>query len=107
MFFESENDNFVFISIILRNLPTSNNIKNELQLIISGKSQVVYGKAIQAVAHYLAASQAANPLATTDKYIKTEETKRLVEYIDAHKLWVHNIDEANYISQGAEQKVYL
>ena len=88
-------------------MQTLNNIKNELQLIISGKGKVVHGEAIQAVAHYLAASQTANPLAATDKYIKTEEIKRLVEYINAHHLWVPDINEANYISQGAEQKVYL
>ena len=90
----------MFINIII--LQTINNIKNELQLIISGKGQVVHGETIQAVANYLATSQKANPLAATDKYVKTEETKRLVEYIDARKLWMHDINEANYLSRGAE-----
>ncbi len=84
-----------------------NYIKNELQHIISGKGEVVHGAAIQAVASYLAASQAANPMAATDKYIKKEETERLIAYISANNLWITNINEANYISQGAEQKVYL
>jgi Serine/Threonine/Tyrosine Kinase found in polyvalent proteins len=88
-------------------LQLQNEIKNELQLILSGKSKVMHGTAIQTVASYIAASQAANPMAATDKYIKTEETKKLVEYIDANNLWIRSIDEANYVSQGAEQKVYL
>jgi hypothetical protein len=38
---------------------------------------------------------------------KEEETKRLVQFIEENKLWVDNINIDLYVSQGAEQKVYL
>ena len=65
------------------------------------------GKLIQTIASYLETSQGASDLATADKYIKTEETKKLVAYTNSHNLWIDDINEDNYISQGAEQKVYI
>lgn len=38
---------------------------------------------------------------------KEEETKRLVQFIEENDLWVDNINIDLYVSQGAEQKVYL
>ena len=39
--------------------------------------------------------------------LKEEETKRLIQFIDNNNLWVDNINIDLYVSQGAEQKVYL
>ena len=80
---------------------------NELQDIISGKSQVRYGTTIQAAICYLKASEASSSLDKTDKHFKREETKKLKQYIDAQNLWVKDIDLNKYVSEGAEQKVYL
>ena len=80
---------------------------NELQHIISGKSKVRYGENIQAVISYLRASEKSGTLGKTDKHFKSEETARLKNYIETHKLWRTDIDLNNYVSEGAEQKVYL
>jgi hypothetical protein len=41
------------------------------------------------------------------KQNKQQETKRLIEFADLHNLWLAHINLKNYVSQGAEQKVYL
>ena len=38
---------------------------------------------------------------------KEEETKSLIQFAEDNNLWVENINIDLYISQGAEQKVYL
>jgi len=80
---------------------------NEIQCIISGKSQIRYGANIQAAISYLTGSQEPGSLDKTDKYFKRKETKRLREYIENQNLWIKDIDLNNYVSEGAEQKVYL
>jgi len=46
-------------------------------------------------------------MAKTDKHFKREETERLKQVVELENLWVPGIDLNNYISEGAEQKVYL
>ena len=46
-------------------------------------------------------------MAKDQQQLKEEETTRLIDYIVNQKLWVENINIDNYVSQGAEQKVYL
>jgi len=82
-------------------------MSDELQRIISGKSQVRYGANIQAIVGYLRAGEATSTLDKTDKHFKREETARLRTYITNHNLWKRDIDLNNYVSEGAEQKVYL
>ena len=79
----------------------------ELQCIISGKSQVRYGTNIQAALSYLKTSEASGTLDKTDKHFKCQETEKLKQYIDSQNLWIKDIDLNNYVSEGAEQKVYL
>ena len=38
---------------------------------------------------------------------KEEETKSLIQFAEVNNLWVDNINIDLYVSQGAEQKVYL
>ena len=85
----------------------SNRIINELQHIISGNGKVVQGGIIQAIASYLRAGETTSAVASEDKYIKKEETKKLIAYIHTHHLWINTIQEENYLLQGAEQKVYI
>lgn len=85
----------------------TNDIKNELQDILQGKSQVRNGELIQTISNYLRRSEKSSNLAKTDQYFKREETKRLVDFITTNNLWVKEIDLNLYISEGAEQKVYL
>jgi len=80
---------------------------DEIQRIISGKSQVRYGTNILAALSYVTHSQKSGALDKTDKHFKREETKKLREYIENQNLWIEDIDLNNYVSEGAEQKVYL
>jgi len=82
-------------------------MKDEIQRIISGESQIKYESDIQAVLGFLTRSQESGSMAKTDKHFKKEETKRLKQFVEEQKLWVSDIDLNNYISEGAEQKVYL
>ena len=54
-----------------------NNIKDELQNILSGKNPVGDGNVMQTIANYLRRSQTTSKLAQTDKHYKKEETKKL------------------------------
>jgi len=82
-------------------------MNDEIQYIISGKSPVRHGTNIKAAIDYLRKSEKSSFLAKTDKYFKREETERLKQYIDNQSLWVKDVDLNNYVSEGAEQKVYL
>ncbi|MDR1103670.1 MAG: hypothetical protein LBL42_07920 [Tannerella sp.] len=80
---------------------------NEIQRIISGKSKVRFGANIQTVINYLGTGEKPGSLDKKDKRFKSEETEVLKKYIDSQKLWLKEIDLNNYVSEGAEQKVYL
>lgn len=82
-------------------------MKHELQRIISGKSQVRYGTAIQAAACYLRGSQRTSELAKESKLYKKQETEVLKDYIAKNNLLVSDVAIENYLTEGAEQKVYL
>jgi len=80
--------------------------KYELQNIISGNAAVRHGKIIQTIAHFLREKKRAVQESQETEFLKDQETKVLIEYIDKHQLWIAYIDEAKYIGEGAEQKVY-
>ncbi len=82
-------------------------MKDEIKHIISGKSQNSNGTTIQTIASFLKRSKTTSSLAKTDKYFKKEETKNLIEFIELQNFWYPNINLNNYISEGAEQKVYI
>jgi Serine/Threonine/Tyrosine Kinase found in polyvalent proteins len=82
-------------------------MKHELQNIISGKSQVRYGDAIQAVASYLRRGKSASGATKNNKQIKSEEAKLIKQYCDKNNFWNTEIDITTFVSSGAEQKVYL
>jgi len=82
-------------------------INNEIQLIISGKGEVRYGSIIKAISGYLRRSQSANSMAKGALLYKKEETEALKKYVIKNKLWISKVTIGGYISEGAEQKVYL
>ncbi len=82
-------------------------MNDEIQHILSGKSQVKHGDFIQTIISFLRRSEATSNLVKEDKHFKEKETKSLIEFIQLNNLWVENLNLENYISQGAEQKVYL
>ncbi|WP_228423021.1 hypothetical protein [Chryseobacterium mucoviscidosis] len=84
-----------------------NDIKYELQYILSGKSEVKYGNTIQTIAGYLRRSQETGRLASKEKYFKRKETLELIDWINFNNFWYNTIDFNLFVSEGAEQKVYL
>ncbi len=84
-----------------------NQLKNELHNILSGKSQVRFGGAIQATTSYLNNGEEASGIFKKEKHFKKQEAESLEHYISDKNLWVENIDFSQYVSEGAEQKVFL
>ena len=85
----------------------SNSFKIHLYAIISGKSEVRHGKVIQAIANHLRESQRTSTTPKGTKHYKEQEKQELETYISATQFWVNHIDFDQYVSEGAEQKVYL
>ncbi|MGG7035422.1 MAG: hypothetical protein ACI7YS_09550 [Flavobacterium sp.] len=82
-------------------------MNDEIQYIISGENSVRHGAAIRAIISYLRGGQETSEVDKGEKQLKKQEEKKLREYITKQGLWVCDIDLDNYISEGAEQKVYL
>ena len=80
---------------------------NEIQHILSGTSQVKHHHLIQTTCSYLKGSQGASSMDKNQQQRKEEETKRLIQFVNDNNLWADNINIELYISEGAEQKVYL
>jgi hypothetical protein len=64
-------------------------MKHELQNVISGKSQVKFGKTIQAAASYLARSQKPSDLVKEFKQLRKQETENLSTFITENNLWLN------------------
>lgn len=86
---------------------THKNIKYELQNILTGKGKVGYGEPIQTIARYLRESTIAGKETQRSKSNKSEETTKLIEYINNHQLWNCDINFNLFISEGAEQRVFI
>ena len=82
-------------------------LKQELYDVISGKIAVRYGTTIQSIASYLSESSPPSEKTERSKRFREEETKRLVSFISSNHLWIENVDFSQYVSEGAEQRVYL
>jgi hypothetical protein len=82
-------------------------LKNELRDIISGKSKVSFGATIQTIAGYLDHGSEPSDKSESSKQIREQETKRLEQFVTERNLWIDDIDFSQYVSEGAEQRVYL
>lgn len=82
-------------------------MRDEIQHILSGKSEVKHHHLIQAACSYLKGSQRTSSMVKDQQQHKKEETKSLIRFAEANHLWVYNINIDFFVSQGAEQKVYL
>jgi hypothetical protein len=82
-------------------------MRDDIQNILSGKSQVKHHHLIQTAFSYLKRSQGASSMAKDQQQLKEEETKSLIQFAGDNNLWIENINIDLYLSQGAEQKVYL
>ena len=84
-----------------------NNLKHEIHNVLSGKSEVRFGTIIQTIASYLKDGERTSVEIKSGKQIKIEETASLEKFIFLNDLWVEEFDLSKYVSEGAEQKVYL
>ncbi len=84
-----------------------NHLKYELHNVLSGKSEIRFGTIIQSIASYFVDGSETSKVIEDEKYFKQQETKKLEEYITEKNLWIKDIDLSQYVSEGAEQKVYL
>jgi hypothetical protein len=84
-----------------------NSLKHELLAVISGKSPVRCGAAVQAAASHLGAGPQTGRAAQDLKQVKGQESALLTAFAQNHGLWIEDIDVSKYVSEGAEQKVYL
>ena len=82
-------------------------MKDDIQHILSGKSQVKHYHLIQTTCCYLKGSQGTGSMVKNQQQHKEEETKNLIQFAEVNNLWVDNVNIDLYVSQGAEQKVYL
>lgn len=82
-------------------------MKHELQNIISGKSQVEFGTIIQAAAHYLRTCKSSSEMAQGSIEFKKQEERFLEQFANQNALWHPQIDVKQFVSNGAEQLVYL
>ena len=82
-------------------------MKNELQHIVSGKSQVRHGNSIQAIANYLRKSKSTSKTFEFSKQIKSEEATLIKQFCNKNSFWITAININAFVSSGAEQKVYL
>ncbi len=82
-------------------------IKYELQYLISGESSASYDALIQAVARHLRGGKRAGPMAKEKHQNKPKEAKRLLEFAKQNDLLIDHINQEDFISAGAEQRVYI
>ena len=83
------------------------NIKDELKLVLQGKSTDSDAQLIYSIANFLRKSSNAGAMAQRIESSKEEEATRLIEYINSENLWNCDINFSSFLSQGAEQRVYI
>lgn len=82
-------------------------MKDEIHDVLSGKSEVRFGATLQTICRYFEGRTRSSGISKKEKHYKKEESKDLEIYISKHNLWLENLDFSQYVSEGAEQKVYL
>ncbi len=76
-------------------------MRDDIQHILSGTSQVKCHHLIQTTCSYLKGSQGASSMVKNQQQYKEEETKRLIQFVNDNNLWVDNLNFELYLSQGA------
>ncbi len=76
-------------------------MRDDIQYILSGKSQVKHHNLIQTTCSYLKRSQGTSSMVKDQQQHKEEETKTLIQFVNKNNLWADSINIDLYISQGA------
>ena len=82
-------------------------IKYELQNVLSGKSNNSYNAPIQTISRLLRSNEKASPMAERKHQNKEQETKQIIEFARSNEWIYDSINEEDFVSSGAEQKVYI
>jgi len=82
-------------------------IKNELQNIISGDGSIGTRSQLKKTQNFLRRYAETSRSAEKQKYLKSEEESCLIDFASNENLLLsYEISESNFISSGAEQRVY-
>lgn len=84
-----------------------NQVKNELQNILSGKSSQSYEALIQTITSYIRGGKSTSFVAKDKLKNKSKEAERLLIYAQKENLIFNDINQQDYVSEGAEQKVFI
>ncbi len=85
-----------------------NKLKYELQqYFIRTDEQIGQRDFIKTVRCYLRRGKSTSPTTQATKFTKIQETKILIDFIEENNCWYNNLNEDNYLAEGAEQKVYF
>ena len=80
---------------------TKNYMRDDIQHILSGTSQVKCHHLIQTTCSYLKRSQGTSSMVKNQQQYKEEETKRLIQFVNDNNHWVDSVNFELYLSQGA------
>ena len=84
-----------------------NAIKDELQNIITGNGRSGENCLIKKTQIYLGGNEIPGFKNSQFKHLKSQEERQLIQFIEKNSLFYNeNIDENNFIGEGAEQKVF-
>ena len=83
------------------------NIRDELRSVIIGNEPSGDASKLKKTQNFLRGNASAGFDAKEKQYLKSEEEKRLIKFIEQEALFFEaEISERNFISSGAEQRVY-
>ena len=82
-------------------------IKYELQNVLSGKSSNSYNAPIQTISRLLRSNEKAGPMAEGKHQNKEQEAKQIIDFARNNEWLYDSINEDDFVSSGAEQKVYI
>ena len=81
--------------------------KYELQNLISGAGAVTKGNLIQTISRYIRRSQEAGTNAEKEEFIKEKEAEIIIAFAKKNSFFYSGPDSSRYLTEGAEQKIYL
>ncbi|MBP6432233.1 MAG: hypothetical protein KA319_10725 [Ferruginibacter sp.] len=83
-------------------------LKNELQHLISGIGKYAEADIIQTITHHLRKCKKTSGVPKAEIYnIKEQEAESLIEFANKNNLYFTTLPSSDYLTEGAEQKVYL
>jgi len=89
----------------------SNNVRKELENIIHGNVIEGQSGSLSAACNNLRKSFATNTkIEKNFEYqsaIKEKQKEHLIDFINQHRLWHHDISENKYLTEGGEAKIYF